>query len=104
MERTVRILDRQISQFVAMDGLIWADADVFLEVVDDLISTVQQLEATETNCVLFDYAWIEGDALDLSFINCYFDAVTVGYGLRNVVDKPKELREIFRDLEVGLVL
>uniref|UniRef100_A0A0D9X648 Uncharacterized protein n=1 Tax=Leersia perrieri TaxID=77586 RepID=A0A0D9X648_9ORYZ len=48
--------------------------------------------------------WIEGDALDLSFINCYFDAVTVGYGLRNVVDKPKELREIFRDLEVGLVL
>ena len=43
MERTVRALDRQISQFVAMGRLIWADsadADAFLEAVDDLIGTV----------------------------------------------------------------
>jgi hypothetical protein len=52
MERTLRALDRQISQFVAMDRLIWADsadADAFLEAVDDLISTVQELDAAGTN-------------------------------------------------------
>ncbi|GJN27094.1 hypothetical protein PR202_gb15083 [Eleusine coracana subsp. coracana] len=33
--------------------------------------------------------------------DCYFDAVTVGYGLRNVVDKPKAMQEIFRVLKPG---
>ncbi|GJN02395.1 hypothetical protein PR202_ga19741 [Eleusine coracana subsp. coracana] len=45
--------------------------------------------------------WIEGDALQLPFTDCYFDAVTVGYGLRNVVDKPKAMQEIFRVLKPG---
>ncbi|PNT74735.1 hypothetical protein BRADI_1g21164v3 [Brachypodium distachyon] len=43
--------------------------------------------------------WIEGDALDLPFEDCDFDAVTMGYGLRNVVDKPKAMEEIFRVLK-----
>ncbi|KAE8814975.1 2-phytyl-1,4-beta-naphthoquinone methyltransferase, chloroplastic [Hordeum vulgare] len=38
--------------------------------------------------------WIEGGALDLPFTDRYFDAVTFGYGLHNVVDKPKAMREI----------
>ncbi|XP_072960224.1 2-phytyl-1,4-beta-naphthoquinone methyltransferase, chloroplastic-like isoform X1 [Typha angustifolia] len=45
--------------------------------------------------------WIEGDALDLPFEDSYFDAVTVGYGLRNLVDKPKAMQEIFRVLKPG---
>jgi hypothetical protein len=60
MERTVRALDRQISQFVAMDRLIWADsadADAFLEAVDDLIGTVQELDAAGTNRALLDRAY-----------------------------------------------
>jgi hypothetical protein len=59
MERTLRALDRQISQFVAMDRLIWADsadADAFLEAVDDLIGTVQELDAAGTNRALLDRA------------------------------------------------
>ncbi|CAM0883015.1 unnamed protein product [Alopecurus aequalis] len=59
LERTVRTLDRQISQFVTMDRLIWADsaaADVFLESVDDLIGTVQELDAAGTNRGLLDRA------------------------------------------------
>uniref|UniRef100_A0ACD5T9T8 Uncharacterized protein n=1 Tax=Avena sativa TaxID=4498 RepID=A0ACD5T9T8_AVESA len=59
MERTVRTLDRQISQFVTMDGLIWADsgdADRFLEAIDDLIGTVQELDAAGTNRALLDRA------------------------------------------------
>jgi demethylmenaquinone methyltransferase/2-methoxy-6-polyprenyl-1,4-benzoquinol methylase len=47
--------------------------------------------------------WIEGDALDLPFTDCYFDAVTVGYGLRNVVDKSRAMQEIFRVLKPGSV-
>ena len=47
--------------------------------------------------------WIEGDALDLPFADRYFDAVTVGYGLRNVVDKPKAMREILRVLKPGSI-
>ncbi|XP_074571907.1 2-phytyl-1,4-beta-naphthoquinone methyltransferase, chloroplastic isoform X2 [Curcuma longa] len=45
--------------------------------------------------------WIEGDALDLPFSDCYFDAITMGYGLRNLVDRQKALREIFRVLKPG---
>ncbi|XP_052154927.1 exocyst complex component EXO70B1-like [Oryza glaberrima] len=59
LERTVRTLDRQISQFVTMDRLIWADsadADAFLEAVDDLIGTVQELDAAGTNRGLLDRA------------------------------------------------
>ena len=47
--------------------------------------------------------WIEGDALDLPFTDRYFDAVTVGYGLRNVVDRPKAMQEILRVLKPGWV-
>ncbi|XP_043706308.1 2-phytyl-1,4-beta-naphthoquinone methyltransferase, chloroplastic-like isoform X4 [Telopea speciosissima] len=36
--------------------------------------------------------WIEGDALDLPFPDCHFDAITVGYGLRNLVDRNKAMK------------
>ncbi|KAL3582742.1 hypothetical protein D5086_017074 [Populus alba] len=45
--------------------------------------------------------WIEGDATDLPFPDCYFDAITMGYGLRNVVDKRKAVQEMFRVLKPG---
>ncbi|RYR59351.1 hypothetical protein Ahy_A05g025212 isoform C [Arachis hypogaea] len=45
--------------------------------------------------------WIEGDALDLPFSNGSFDAITMGYGLRNVVDRPKAMQEILRVLKAG---
>ncbi|XP_058091860.1 2-phytyl-1,4-beta-naphthoquinone methyltransferase, chloroplastic isoform X1 [Magnolia sinica] len=46
-------------------------------------------------------AWIEGDALDLPFPDSYFDAITVGYGLRNLVDKHAAMKEVFRVLKPG---
>ncbi|URD93642.1 ubiE/COQ5 methyltransferase family [Musa troglodytarum] len=45
--------------------------------------------------------WIEGDALDLPFSDSYFDAITIGYGLRNLIDRQKAMREIFRVLKPG---
>ncbi|MGF1521341.1 MAG: bifunctional demethylmenaquinone methyltransferase/2-methoxy-6-polyprenyl-1,4-benzoquinol methylase UbiE [Leptolyngbyaceae cyanobacterium] len=43
--------------------------------------------------------WIEGDALALPFDAATFDAVTMGYGLRNLTDIPQGLRELCRVLK-----
>ena len=47
------------------------------------------------------YRWVEGDAVDLPYPDCYFDAITIGYGLRNVVDKYKAMKEVYRVLKPG---
>ncbi|WGV28392.1 bifunctional demethylmenaquinone methyltransferase/2-methoxy-6-polyprenyl-1,4-benzoquinol methylase UbiE [Halotia branconii] len=44
-------------------------------------------------------SWVEADVLDLPFENNQFDAATMGYGLRNVVDIPRSLQELHRVLK-----
>jgi demethylmenaquinone methyltransferase/2-methoxy-6-polyprenyl-1,4-benzoquinol methylase len=44
-------------------------------------------------------AWIEADVLSLPFDNNYFDCATMGYGLRNVLDIPRCLTELYRVLK-----
>ncbi len=43
--------------------------------------------------------WVEADALSLPFADNYFDAATIGYGLRNVTDIPQCLAELHRVLK-----
>ncbi len=43
--------------------------------------------------------WILGDALNLPFEDNTFDCVTMGYGLRNIIDIPRCLQEIHRVLK-----
>jgi demethylphylloquinol methyltransferase len=45
--------------------------------------------------------WVEADALNLPFTDNYFDAATMGYGLRNVTDIPRCLEELHRVLKTG---
>lgn len=45
--------------------------------------------------------WVESDVLHLPFPDQAFDAATMGYGLRNVVDIPAALKEIHRVLKPG---
>lgn len=45
--------------------------------------------------------WVEGDALNLPFSANQFDAATMGYGLRNVLDIPRSLAELHRVLKPG---
>ncbi|RZC59285.1 hypothetical protein C5167_006588 [Papaver somniferum] len=45
--------------------------------------------------------WVEGDALFLPFPDNYFDAITVGFGLRNIVDRRKAMSEMLRVLKPG---
>ena len=44
-------------------------------------------------------SWVEADVLDLPFEDNYFDAATMGYGLRNVTDIPRSLKELHRVLK-----
>ncbi|WP_416671988.1 bifunctional demethylmenaquinone methyltransferase/2-methoxy-6-polyprenyl-1,4-benzoquinol methylase UbiE [Egbenema bharatensis] len=43
--------------------------------------------------------WMEGDALHLPFAENFFDAATMGYGLRNVTDISGSLQELHRVLK-----
>ncbi|MEB4210890.1 ubiquinone/menaquinone biosynthesis methyltransferase [Mycobacterium sp. 94-17] len=43
----------------------------------------------------------EGDAMDLQFPDASFDVATIGFGLRNVADRGKALREVRRVLRPG---
>ncbi|XP_058193115.1 2-phytyl-1,4-beta-naphthoquinone methyltransferase, chloroplastic isoform X5 [Rhododendron vialii] len=43
--------------------------------------------------------WVEGNALELPFSDCYFDAITMGYGLRNVINFHKAMEEMYRVLK-----
>ncbi|MGH7997895.1 MAG: bifunctional demethylmenaquinone methyltransferase/2-methoxy-6-polyprenyl-1,4-benzoquinol methylase UbiE [Brasilonema sp.] len=45
--------------------------------------------------------WVEADVLDLPFEDNRFDAATMGYGLRNVTDIPRSLKELHRVLKTG---
>lgn len=45
--------------------------------------------------------WVQGDALEYPYADGYFDAATMGYGLRNVSDIPRALRELHRVLKKG---
>ncbi len=48
-----------------------------------------------------DIEWIRGDLLRLPFQDGAFDAVTVGFGVRNVDDLDRALRELRRVLRSG---
>jgi demethylmenaquinone methyltransferase / 2-methoxy-6-polyprenyl-1,4-benzoquinol methylase len=45
--------------------------------------------------------WVEGDLLALPFEDGSFEAATVGFGVRNVVDLPRALAELRRVLVAG---
>jgi demethylmenaquinone methyltransferase/2-methoxy-6-polyprenyl-1,4-benzoquinol methylase len=45
--------------------------------------------------------YVQADAQDLPFADNHYDLVTMAFGLRNVTDKDKALRSIFRVLKPG---
>jgi demethylmenaquinone methyltransferase/2-methoxy-6-polyprenyl-1,4-benzoquinol methylase len=48
-----------------------------------------------------DIAWLRGDALAMPFEDGSFDAVTIGFGLRNLEDERRGLEELRRVLVPG---
>lgn len=58
-------------------------------------------DRSESRCLKPPIQWIQADVLALPFSDQEFDCATMGYGLRNVVDILRSLKEIHRVLKPG---
>ena len=85
-----RRLARQVGRTGSVTGLDFSVAQLAIA-AERSCKSVQPLNIT----------WVEGDALNLPFESQQFDAATMGYGLRNLVDIPRSLSELHRVLKPG---
>lgn len=74
---------------------------VGLDFSKEQLSIASSRQHSKSKTCYMNIKWVEGSALDLPFPDSYFDAVTIGYGLRNVVDRRKALEEVYRVLKQG---
>ncbi|WNZ46719.1 bifunctional demethylmenaquinone methyltransferase/2-methoxy-6-polyprenyl-1,4-benzoquinol methylase UbiE [Leptolyngbya boryana CZ1] len=58
-------------------------------------------DRSERRCIKPPIHWIQSDVLNLPLSDNQFDCITMGYGLRNVVDILSSLKEIHRVLKPG---
>ncbi|KAK7367836.1 hypothetical protein VNO80_09854 [Phaseolus coccineus] len=85
-----------LSHKVGCDGKV-----IGLDFSKDQLSIASSRQQLLSKKCFTNIEWVEGDALNLPFMDGWFDAITMGYGLRNVVDKHKAMQEIFRVLKAG---
>ncbi|KAG9140476.1 hypothetical protein Leryth_016193 [Lithospermum erythrorhizon] len=88
-----------LSERVGLDGQI-----IGLDFAKEQLLVAQSRQHLRSKACYKNIKWIEGNALCLPFPDSYFDAITIGYGLRNVVDIPKAMEEMCRVLKPGSVL
>ncbi len=81
------LLARQVKPTGQVVGLDFAEAQLAI--------------AAQRSPHLPQIRWQQADALAIPFADQTFDAITMGYGLRNVTDIPACLREIHRVLRLG---
>lgn len=72
-----------------------------LDFANEQLTIASERQAGSSNACYRNIGWVQGDALNLPFADFSFNAVTVGYGLRNIVDINQALREIYRVLKTG---
>ncbi|MCO5562310.1 hypothetical protein L7F22_015936 [Adiantum nelumboides] len=72
-----------------------------LDFAKEQLIVASERQKAKSGACFKDMRWLQGDALNLPFADEVFDAVTVGYGLRNVADIPKALHGIYRVLKRG---
>jgi demethylmenaquinone methyltransferase/2-methoxy-6-polyprenyl-1,4-benzoquinol methylase len=63
--------------------------------------TAEMLQVAAARAGQHPISWLHGDALQLPFPDNSFDVVSVGYGLRNLADIERGLREVLRVLRPG---
>ncbi|KAK9675645.1 hypothetical protein RND81_11G021200 [Saponaria officinalis] len=85
-----------VSEKVGANGQV-----IGLDFSGELLSIALSRQQQKLNPCYKNIEWLEGNALDLPFPEASFDAVTIGYGLRNVLDRERALKEIFRVLKPG---
>ncbi len=84
-----QLLAKQVSKTGKVIGADFAPAQL----------TIAADRLTQIYPPLTHIDWVAADALNLPFADNYFDAATMGYGLRNVADIPRSLQELYRVLK-----
>ncbi len=84
----------RLARHVGMTGQVYG-----VDFSANLLNTAQQ--RSQNYYPQPPISWLEADVLNLPFDNNYFDAATMGYGLRNVKDILRSLQEIHRVLKPG---
>ena len=80
--------------------LVGPEGEVILSDINaSMLSTGRDKQTDNGNCGNIRY--VQGDAQYLPFDDNYFDCITIGFGLRNVTDKDRALRSMFRVLKPG---
>lgn len=77
---------------------------VGLDFAQEMLDDADARQASQAHGIRSQNAniqWVQGDAMQLPFPNCSFDAATMGYGLRNVPDVLQALKELHRVLKPG---
>ncbi|KAL0421398.1 UNVERIFIED_CONTAM: 2-phytyl-1,4-beta-naphthoquinone methyltransferase, chloroplastic [Sesamum latifolium] len=72
--------------------------------VNGKVAAFRQRERSKSNPCYKNIEWFEGDAVNLPFPDSTFDVATIGYGLRNVIDRKKALEQMHRVLKPGAKL
>lgn len=73
-----------------------------LDFTEEMIAVAEQRrEAMNQQAAKTNPAFVHGDAMNLPFADSSFDAVTVGYGLRNLANWEKGLSEMVRVAKSG---
>ncbi|KAK4429808.1 2-phytyl-1,4-beta-naphthoquinone methyltransferase, chloroplastic [Sesamum alatum] len=90
-----------LSEKVGTNGKVIA-VDFSKELLKIAASRQRQLQPSKP--CYNNIEWLEEDALNLPFPDSTFDAATIGFGLRNMVDREKALQEMSRVLKPGAKL
>ncbi|KAM0961938.1 hypothetical protein ACFX2I_021128 [Malus domestica] len=85
-----------LSEKVGSNGKV-----IGLDFSKEQLSVASSRQKLKSKACYLNIEWVEGDATELPFSDGHFDAITMAYGLRNVVDKHKAMKEIFRVLKAG---
>jgi demethylmenaquinone methyltransferase/2-methoxy-6-polyprenyl-1,4-benzoquinol methylase len=97
-ESAVRQGDRVLDAACGTGDLAIADKKAGASRVTGLDFSEKMLERARRKAQL---EWVQGDMLALPFADATFDAVTVGFGVRNVADLELGLRELRRVVRPG---
>src|SRR3954471_6664641 len=98
-QAAVRPGDRVLDAACGTGDLALADADAGAREVVGLDFSARMLERARMKSDRVD--WVEADMLALPFPDASFDAATVGFGIRNLVEPERGLEELRRVLRPG---
>ncbi|KAH7835238.1 hypothetical protein Vadar_024300 [Vaccinium darrowii] len=70
-----------------------------LDFSKEQLSVASSRQHSRSKACFNNIEWVEGNTLELPFSDCYFDAITMGYGLRNVINFHKAMEEMYRVLK-----